>query len=73
MKITVSLDEGECEKIEIKFNCCSSRPNGERDPGVRGIAVLRQRALVYTHLESFFGLSSDLDAACTAPLTPSPP
>src|SRR5436190_22402031 len=36
--------EGSCEKFEVKFDCGSPRPNGERGWGVRGIAVLPQRA-----------------------------
>jgi hypothetical protein len=39
---------------------------------VRGIAVLSQRVLVLPYLEGFFGLSPGLNAAWTAPLTPSP-
>src|SRR2546425_9145703 len=63
-----------CEKIEIKFDCGSPRPNGERGWGVRGIAVLPQRAFVLPHLERFFSLSwnSMRHASPPSPLAPLP-
>ena len=66
--------QGSCEKIEIKFDCGSPRPNGERGWGVRGIAVLPQRALVFPHLERFFSLSWDSmrHASPPSPLAPLP-
>src|SRR5438093_13461036 len=68
------LREGSCEKIEIKFDCGSPRPNGERGWGVRGIAVLSQRAFVFPHLERFFSLSwnSMRHASPPSPLAPLP-
>ena len=64
--------EGSCEKIEIKFDCGSPRPNGERGWGVRGIAVLPQRAFVFPHLERFFSLSWNSMRHASPPLTPGP-
>src|SRR5437867_9251556 len=63
-----------CEKIEIKFDCGSPRPGGERGWGVRGIAVLPQRAFVFPHLERFFSLSwnSMRHASPPSPLAPLP-
>src|SRR2546425_3891206 len=61
-----------CEKIEIKFDCGSPRPNGERGWGVRGITVLPQCAFVFPHLERFFSLSWNSMRHASPPLTPSP-
>ena len=40
--------------------------------GVRGIAILRRRALVLPYLERIFSLPSGFNAARIAPLTPEP-
>jgi hypothetical protein len=56
-------EEVSCKRIETKFDF----------GGVRGSAALWKRAFVFPHLERFSDLSSGIDAACTAPLTPPHP
>ncbi len=63
--------EGSCEKTEIQKKISSPLPSAGEGLGVRGIAVLLQRTLLFPHLACLFGLSSGIDRACTAPPTPS--
>ena len=59
------------KKLKSSSIAAPLAPTTERGWGVRGIAIVPQRAFVFPHLERFFSLLQ-LDVACIVPLTPSP-
>jgi hypothetical protein len=68
------FEGGSCERLKSSSIAAPLAPTRERGWGVRGIAVLPQRALVFPHLERFFSLSWDSmrHASPPSPLTPLP-
>ena len=69
-KLPIPSLNGSCEKIEIKFDFGSPRPNAGEGLGGEGDCRTVTACAVLPHQENLFGLSSELDAACTAPSPP---